>query len=888
MLNNQEIFGYYLEGSVSKYFSCILIFVFCCLPQFTIGQNSTSKTLQEALLDLAKIEKVSIVFASKNIPTKTVSPLPNNKSVNDRLNHLMRGTDLFFEMKGDQIFLFKKHKVYGIIEDSKSGERLISATIYLVENGEYEVSNNFGYFSVTTKSDSLNLEVSYVGYKTKNVALSSDELNRAVNIKLAPDNSISEVLITDNLVSTDERKYIELDKGSDILLTQNQAITALGGEPDIFQTLVRQSGISSGTDGIGGIHVRGGKNDQNLILLDGVKLYNAAHSFGMFSIVSSSVVDQVRLHKSGAAGSASGRLSSVLDVKTKDPNLRSIHTSLQLSTLAGQATVEMPIIKDRLGILLSGRRTYIDPFVNHIAKNRTDDFEFIGESDYSFYDLNMKLYGKVDKKNKLYFSLYQGRDNYTDVYKDDFLDDEPAYYIDEDIFYKWKNKIGSFRWNSLIGKSSFLNLQVSGYQYDYRNKYEIDIFDEFIEDYPSFSQLITFNSQISNYEIKLDLETIMDNHHLKYGINLSQKSYQIGEVVDTFLESATQNFIQFDNNQFESYTFLGYGNEEVTLYFSNKMKLSNSWLLEGGIYQTIHRSDDAGFALESIYGTSGYLKTLNKISSNIYVGGSIGSYIQTEHLLTTADNGYPNDIWVPSTDIVPFQRSNQIELFSEIEGGSHNIRLSTYYKKQSGILRYTDYARLPSLVDLFSESWEFDVHLGSAEGYGLELDYSYKLEDKISIHGVYSYGNMEYQFDGINQGEPFPFDYSIPHTISIGGNIKLSSKLRFVVDWFYSSGKPYTLYKADEFYTPLDINGLIDEFDVISNENELRQPNIHKLSLMLNTHWKWSSIQNNLSVGVQNLYNRKNVILQYQLIDGGIRSQQGFPILPMFLWRVEF
>jgi|GEM_PF-1766198 len=886
---DQVKIGCYQVGSVSQCSSWILIFIFCFLPLFSISQNTSSRTLQEALLDLAKIEKVSIVFTSNNIPLKSVSPLPSNNPIKDRLKHLLKGTELFFEMKEGQIFLFKKHKVYGYIEDEDNGERLISATIYLEESGAYEVTNNFGYFSLSTKFDTLNLEVSYVGYKTKKVTLKTEDLNRAVNIKIAPDNSLGEVLITDKLVSTDERKYIELDKGSDILLTQNQAITALGGEPDIFQTLVRQSGVSSGTDGIGGIHVRGGKNDQNLILVDGVKLYNAAHSFGMFSIVSSSVVDQIRLHKTGAAGSASGRLSSVLEVRTKDPSLRSTHTDLQLSTLAGQATVEVPLIKDRLGVLLSGRKTYIDPFVDHISNvSSTNYFEILNTSDYGFYDINMKLYGKVDKKNKVYFSLYQGEDKYTDIFKDDFLDFEPPYFIDQDILYKWQNRIGSVRWNSLIGKSSFMNFQVSGYRYDYRNKFALDEYDEYYEDYPSFSQYTTFNSQITEFEVKLDFETILPNHHLKYGVNLSQKSYQIGEVVDTFLESTSQVFIDINNAVLEPFTYLGYGNKEMTLYFSDKLKLSNSWLLEGGIYQKVHISDDAGFELEPIFGTSGYIKTLNKINRNVYIGGSIGSYIQTEHLLTTADNGYPNDIWVPSTDLIPFQRSNQIELFSEIEMGNHNVRLSTYYKKQTGILRYTDYASLPSLVDLFSESWEFDVHLGEAVGYGLEMDYSYRLRDRFSMHVAYSYGKMDYQFDGINEGAPFPFDYSIPHTVSIGSNLKIISNLRLVLDWFYSSGKPYTLYETGDFYTPLDLNGLTDDFTVISNENEYRQPDVHKLSLMLSTHWKWSSVKNNLSVGVQNIYNRKNTILQYQLYDGAIRAQEGFPILPMFLWRVEF
>jgi len=228
-----------------------------------------------------------------------------------------------------------------------------------------------------------------------------------------------------------------------------------------------------------------------------------------------------------------------------------------------------------------------------------------------------------------------------------------------------------------------------------------------------------------------------------------------------------------------------------------------------------------------------------------------------------------------------------VEVFSEIENGNHNIRLSAYFKKQTGILRSPFDAELPGLADLLSESWEGDVELGEANGYGLEVDYSYNLDDKISLRGVYSYGHMEYQFESINNGQAFPFDYSIPHTFSFGANIEVLSKLRLVVDWIYSSGKPFTLYESDFEYTPLDLNGISDE-NALSNENALRLPDVHKLSMMLSTNWKWSTIRNNLSLGVQNLYNRKNVILQYELVGEGIQSQRSFPLLPMFLWRVSF
>jgi len=888
MQRRTDKIGFYLEGSVNRLIVYLLFLTLILHPSQLISQQSTPLQLQDALLELAKREKKSIIFSSKKIPKKTVIPLSKSSSLKDRLSNLLKGTDIFFEIEDNQIFLFKKHKLYGYIEDANSGERLISALMFLPSSGEYKVTNDFGYFTISTRHDSLEIEVSYIGYATQKLIFTEDELDKSTVISLELDNDINEVLITDNLVSQDDRKYIELDKGSDILLAGNQAISSLGGEPDIFQAMIRQSGVSSGTDGIGGIHVRGGKNDQNLILYDGVKLYNSAHAFGMFSIVNSNIVDQTRMYKSGANGSFSGRLSSVLDIKLKDPNVKEFEGNVQLSTLAGQANVEVPLVKNKLGLMLSGRRTIIDPYIDKITELSPNEASGIEETGYGFYDLNAKLFGVINKRNRVYFTFYQGQDNYTNSNVIDFpVGFEGPYHFDHDLFYKWKNRLAAFRWNSLLGNNTFANFQVSGYEYDYSNQYETNVYDGYFGNEESFTQLFNNKAQTTNYEFKTDFETILKRHHLKYGFNASHKIYQIGEFIGIEEESSFGNFPEIDISEVIPDTLLGYSNYELTLYFSDKLKVSNSWMLEGGIYQTIHNSLDVDSLLEPMLATFGYLKTLNKISNSVYVGASIGTYVQSEHLLTTGDNGYPNDIWVPSTNNIPFQRSNQIELFSEIESGNHKFRLSTYYKEQSGILRYAEYAKLPGLADLFPESWEYDVQLGTSKGYGFEFDYSYKFEDKISLRGVYTYGKTDYQYDGINNGEPFPFDYSIPHTFSIGSNIKLSRSWKFTFDWFISSGRPYTLYEAIVPYSPLDIGGNLDELG-ISDENELRLPANHKLSMMVSTEWKWSKIQNHLSFGVQNIYNRKNVILQYKLEGAGIRSERGFPILPMFLYRISF
>ncbi|MDF1695537.1 MAG: carboxypeptidase-like regulatory domain-containing protein [Saprospiraceae bacterium] len=884
----KEQVGYYLGGNASRCFARILLLFFFFIPVFLFSQSSDELPLQKALLELAKKEQLSIVFPSKSLPhSSRVVPLEGG-SIHAQLKHLLQDTDLFFEIADGQIRLFRKHKLFGYIEDANSGERLMSASIYQSKSGQFSLSNAYGYYSITSVDDRVDLIISYLGYADKQITLSVDLMDKPYTILLDPDNSIDEVVITDNLVSQADQNYIELDKGSDLLLTKNQAVTALGGEPDIFQTMIRQSGIASGIDGIGGIHVRGGKNDQNLMLMDGVKLYNSSHGFGMFSAVNSGVVDQLRLHKSGSSGAHSGRLSSVLNIRTKDPDLQKAQGQIQFTTLAGQASVEVPLVKNKMGFLLSARHTYIDPYIDYIAKS--SDIEFFGEekTGYKFNDVHFKLYGKINQRNRIYLSAFQSADNYDDVYNADGIEifEDPFYY-DYDINYNWKNRLAAIRWNTLIGSSSFGNIQMSVYQYDYRNSYKDNFFDGALGNTISTSQFNTFNAQTSNYELKADFETLLPMHHLKYGLSASHKDYQIGEILSIFEESMNGNFPDLENSEAIPEQLLGYSNLELTLYLSDKIKMSENWLLEGSIYQTIHRSKDVDFELEPIFATHGYIKSQHRMNETTQMGVSLGTFIQTEHLLTLGDNGYPNDIWVPSTDLIPIQRSYQLEWYIEMIKGRHQMDISAYYKKQFGLLRYADYASLPGLSDLLPEAWEIEVELGEANGYGFEVDYRYHVAEEFSFKGVYSFGVMNYQFDNINGGFSFPFDYSIPHTISLGANFRVYKGWRLSLDWFASSGKPYTLYQSSIPYSPLDIDGnLIVER--ISSENEFRLPEAHKLSVMFSTQWKLGSTKNNISLGIQNLYNRRNIVYRYLLEDEGLYSQRGFPLLPMFLYRITF
>ena len=867
----------------------LIIFSFFCLSSF--GQNFSTISLSDALLEVAAQHKISLVFNPNKVSDIQVKLPPENWTLNKKIAALLENTKLQFEIKYDQIFLYQEHQIFGYIEDGDSGERLIGATIYLPQNGTYDVTNEYGFFSINTIADSIKIKVSYLGFSDLEKTINENEMDRPIAFSLSQENQIEEIIISDALVNNDDRKFIELNKGSDILLYANQASSAVGGEPDIFQAMIRQSGINTGADGTGGIHVRGGKNDQNQILYDGVRLYNSSHAFGVYSIINNSIVDQARLYKTGASGSLSGRLSSIMDVRIKNPDLRNYKANIQISTIASQSTINIPIWKDKIGILASGRRTHLDPYIKSLSRNKKLEDQITGESNFFFNDFNLKIYGKINDRQRIFLSLYGANDRYDDQFVDNYFENDQLDYTNNEKFsLDWTNKLASLRYNILLGSKSFANIQMSSYQFSYDNKYVTNSGDFLTSNFPIYYRyLIDFTSGIKSNELRVDLQTHFENHEVMYGFILSQKEYLAGTLtledlpyeLDTSIPIPT-NFplIDIPIGNFEAMDFTG--------YISDKFRINKNLLIDGGVYVNYYKSrdniyEDFDGKYLSIYG---YLKSTILVNNRFSIGGSIGTYIQNEHLLTSNDNGYPSDIWLPSTYSTPPERSYQGELFAEYKHLGHTLKSSFYYKIQNGLVVYDTLPILPSVTILQSDVWEAQTFLADTESLGFEFEYSYKLNDKLSFRSVYTYGFSNYVFEDEHGQFGYPFDYSIPHSISLGFNIKITERIRFMADWYFASGKPYTLYSTDKAYSPIEKDSDVG-VEIQSYYNELRLPSTHKLSIAFSTYWHWGNIRSDLNLGIQNVYNRKNVLYRYTYFNEEVRDQHGFPLIPMVRWRVS-
>ncbi|NJO88359.1 MAG: TonB-dependent receptor plug domain-containing protein [Chloroflexia bacterium] len=385
---------------------------------------------------------------------------------------------------------------------------MIGANIYVKGTTLGTLSNPYGFYSLTLPEGKYEVSFSFVGYETviKEIDLTQDQV---INISLDQNLQLGEVtVVADKIENTVESSQL----GAVDLSTKTiKSIPALLGEVDIIKAIQLLPGIQSGTEGSSGLYVRGGGPDQNLILLDGIPVYNVNHLFGFFSFFNADAINSVQLIKGGFPARYGGRLSSVIDIRMKEGNNEKIHGSGSIGLVAAKLTLEGPIIKDKMSFVVSGRRTYIDILAAPFIAAQSNDNESL-KGGYYFYDLNTKINYKFSDRNRLYLSAYMGNDKA-------YANEEYSYNNDysEDRFkLRWGNIISALRWNYLITNKLFLNTTLSYSRY----KFLTAIYSEYNFDNKEEIYEFEYNSGIDDYAAKLELDFMPNpNHYIRFGAN---------------------------------------------------------------------------------------------------------------------------------------------------------------------------------------------------------------------------------------------------------------------------------------------------------------------------------------------------------------------------------
>ncbi|MEK6869026.1 MAG: TonB-dependent receptor, partial [Nanoarchaeota archaeon] len=338
---------------------------------------------------------------------------------------------------------------HGFVSDASTKERLIGANVRIEGTTRGTTTNSYGFFSLPgIDSSEIKIRISFIGYETKIIVWQKNEIeNKPLEIFLKPTNIQSQEVVIEADRNNNNVSSTSMGVTS-IPILQIQTLPSVGGEVDLLKAVQLQSGVSSGNELSNGIYVRGGSFDQNLILLDGVTIYNPNHLFGFFSIFNTDAVKNIELIKGGVTAEYGGRLSSVLSFTLNEGNLEKTVWKGGVSLIASRISVEGPISDEKKGsYLLSVRRSYFDTFLWAIGGFKS------GSPDFYINDITAKTNYSISENDRIFISGYFGRDNLNNDSK----------YNDTDIFsidLAWGNQAYNVRWNHLWSPNFFSNIAV--------------------------------------------------------------------------------------------------------------------------------------------------------------------------------------------------------------------------------------------------------------------------------------------------------------------------------------------------------------------------------------------------------------------------------------------
>lgn len=818
---------------------------------------------------------------------------------------------IFVVLFSSLLSLGQPFTISGYVEDGQTGERLIGCIVKDANSDKYvTTTNTYGFFSLKTPEKKLSLQIMYVGYDSfeKEIILNRDT-SITVNIEIK--NQLQEVIVKaerQNVQSTQMSKI-------DVPVNKIEKLPVIFGEVDLLKTLQLMPGVQSGTEGANGIYVRGGGPDQNLILLDGVPVYNVSHLFGFFSVFNTDAIKNVTLYKGGFPARYGGRLSSVIDVSMKDGNMKKMAGSVSVGLISSKFTIEGPIKKDKTSFIISGRRTYIDalaaPFIKIFGKDSYSD-SYDGNSysyedryfgGYHFYDINAKLTHKLTDKDRIFLSFYGGQDVANFSYTSEGQYNGFPNKEEVDFNLNWGNTISALKWNHTFKRNLFVNTTLTYSRFNFGVDV-LSIYEDSDSAY-NYSENIKagYESGIDDIALMVDFDYLPNvNHKIKFGVSGIYHKFRPG--VLNFNMKMSDPVIDYDTT-FGSATLYS---PELAIYAEDDINIT-SWLKLniGGRFSLLKVRDTVFWNPEP------RISTRFLLNKNLSIKLSYAEMKQYLHFLTNNTVGLPIDLWMPATDLIIPEKSWQSAVgISWLIDNKYSLSVEGFYKGMDNLLEFKDGESIFSMPGQggMGESWESKVTQGSGYAYGAEL-FLQKNQGKLTGWISYTYAKTNRKFAEINNGREFPYKYDRRHDISIVLMYDLNENVNFGMTWVYGSGMPTTLQEAEfrgpfgfDWYSYSYENGVEDYnpsgYPYYGGRNNYRLPSYHRLDLSINLSKEKKRGTRTWSFGVYNTYNHinpfftrlvnRNDVWQGNLEQGKtyLRIYSIFPVMPSvsykFVW----
>lgn len=731
----------------------------------------------------------------------------------------------------------------GTLRDQKTGEPIIGGSVYIEKPQMAGTSTDQnGFFSFTLPKGRHEIKVKSIGMKAlrRQVMLYGDgRLDIEMEEDITP---LKEVVIEserDARVSSVQMGMEKLD-----IRTMKQMPLALG-ETDIMKVVLALPGVQSVGEGTVGLNIRGGASNQNLILFNDAVVFNPSHLFGFFSTFNPDVLKNVELYKSGITADYGGRLSSVLDIHSREGNAKKISGSGGISPITGRFTLEGPIYKDKTTFIVGGRSTYS----NWILKQLDD--EALANSSASFYDINANITHKFNEANSIYASGYISSDKFR---------------LNGDTTYRYSDRNVSLRWKHVISNKLYTIL--SGAYSNYRYS---------ISDDSNPMEAFTTDFDIKQITGKADFHYFANARHTltggihvtRYGIMpghtkpLGDQSIRLEEKVqnEQGLESAIYVGENFEvNNNLSVYGGIRYsifnflGEKDVLVYGQNgPRELVN-------VADTLHY--DKGKSIATYSGIEPRVSVRYALSGDASIKASYNRMRQYIQMLSNTTAATPTDVWKLSDTYTKPQVGDQISLgfYKNFKGSMYETSLEGYYKNISSTVDYKDGARL-----LESGSHiETEIIDARGKAYGVEMLLK-KSAGKLNGWISYTYSRTFMKTTGtygseiVNKGVYYPSSFDKPHAVNFIGNYKFTRRVNFSLNVIYNTGRPITLPIGK--YTLEGSNRVI-----YSDRNSARIPDYFRMDVSLNlegNHKIKKLAHSSWTLAVYNLTGRANAYSVY-------------------------
>ena len=737
----------------------------------------------------------------------------------------------------------------GYVRDAKTGAPEIGAAVFVESPRISTYTNQFGYYTLVIPRGPHVLNIKALGIQDtkRNLMVYSDgKLDIEIQTQVL---SLREVVISAEKSANVRNVQMGVEKLS---ISSIKQVPVAFGEADIVKVMLTLPGVKSVGEASNGFNVRGGAVDQNLILFDDLTIYNPSHFFGFFSAFNPDVIKDVELYKSSIPSRYGGRLSSVLDVNSRDGNTKKLSGTAGIGLLTGRLNIEGPIIKDKTSFILGGRTTYS----NWLLKMLPESSGY-KDARAAFSDLNLRISHEINTKNNLYLSGYLSDDN------SNLGTDTTFAYGNQNLSLKWKHIFNNKLTGVFVGGLS---------RYQYNNNSIVN---------PTNAYKMAFDIQQANF--KSDFNYYLSSKHtidfgvstIRYDLNPgkyqplgSQSLVKLNELApEQAFESAVYVGDRFDLSsnlsmdlgvRYSMYNYMG--PQSVNLYAPDLPKS------ESNVIGTT--SYDQGEIAKTYHGPEFRMSARYQIRDDLSVKAAYNTLRQYIHLLSNTTAIAPTDIWKLSDPNIRPQFGDQVSLglYKNFKDNTIETSIEGYFKNLKDYLDYKSGANL-----ILNHHIETDVINTKGKAYGVEFLVK-KISGKLNGWMGYTYSRTLLKMDDptagqiINGGKYYPANFDKPHDFSLVANYRFSHRFSASFNTAYSTGRPITVPIGKYFYAgSLRAN--------YSDRNALRAPDYFRtdFSIIIDGNHKVHQLtHNSWTFGIYNVTGRDNAYSTYFVSDKGL------------------